>query len=254
MGQITGFEEMIIWCGDQLTDKWFSHLKGLKRLRNLYVDHSKSAISSLALGARFRLESRTCDNSEDVLSRPNPKSPFAMVHRNVASRFAILISLGSFIATESPAAEPAWIGSDATRSRITVVDVDGASAKVVLDSPHRYAAPEWTPDGASLIVNGGGKLWRCPPRAARPLRFPPDQHRGSISITRFRPMANRWRSRQDRSGKSPPRGASQRASRRPGEAMSMAGRPTASGSSSRPTGGMGSTFSRSRPMAGPITG
>lgn len=72
-------------------------------------------------------------------------------------------------ASMSLAAEPLWAGSEATRSRITVVDVDGSSSKVILDSPHRYAAPEWTPDGGSFVVNGGGKLWRLPASGGTPV-------------------------------------------------------------------------------------
>jgi WD40-like Beta Propeller Repeat len=72
------------------------------------------------------------------------------------------------LAIESPAALPEWFGAQATPSRITLCDVNGSAPKVVLESPHRYAAPEWTPDGTSLIVNGGGKLWRLPAAGGTP--------------------------------------------------------------------------------------
>ena len=65
-------------------------------------------------------------------------------------------------ATSSTAQEPLWIGSEATRTRVRIVDVDGPTKKVVLDSAHRFAAPEWAVDGESFVVNGGGKLWRAP--------------------------------------------------------------------------------------------
>ena len=95
-----------------------------------------------------------------------------MVNSSPASVLAALVSL---VASTAPAAEPFWSSSEATRSRITVIDVDGSkSPKVILDSPHRYAAPEWTPDGASLIVNGGGKLWRLP-RLGRHAHADPDR-------------------------------------------------------------------------------
>jgi WD40-like Beta Propeller Repeat len=84
----------------------------------------------------------------------------------------LIVCLGSLDATISPAAEPLWIGSEATRTRITVIDVDGSKSKVIFDSPHRYAAPEWTPDGASLIINGGGKLWRLPASGGTPMPVP----------------------------------------------------------------------------------
>ena len=86
-----------------------------------------------------------------------------------ASLLAVSFSL---VATELRAAEPSWIGREATRSRITVIDADGSSPKVVLDTPHRYAAPEWTPDGAGLIVNGGGRLWLLPMAGGTPTPIP----------------------------------------------------------------------------------
>ena len=88
-----------------------------------------------------------------------------MLHRRLVLSIVILVSVFS---TELPAEEPSWIGKEATRSRITIIDVNGGSSNVILDSPHRYAAPEWTPDGASLIVNGGGKLWRLPSSGGTP--------------------------------------------------------------------------------------
>jgi WD40-like Beta Propeller Repeat len=88
-----------------------------------------------------------------------------MLHGSLA---ALLVAVIPLLATESPSSEISWIGREATRSRITLIDVDGTAAKVVLDSPHRYAAPEWTPDGAALIVNGGGKLWRLPASGGTP--------------------------------------------------------------------------------------
>lgn len=51
---------------------------------------------------------------------------------------------------------------------MTVVGVDGSAKKVVVDSPHRLAAPEWSRDGKSFVVNGGGKLWRVPAAGGTP--------------------------------------------------------------------------------------
>ena len=53
-------------------------------------------------------------------------------------------------------------GRDATRSVVTVIDADGRSKRVVFDSPRRFDAPNWSPDGSSLLLNSGGKLWRIP--------------------------------------------------------------------------------------------
>jgi predicted Zn-dependent protease len=51
---------------------------------------------------------------------------------------------------------------------VRIVDVDGPTKKVVLDSAHRFAAPEWADDGKSFVVNGGGKLWRAPAKGGEP--------------------------------------------------------------------------------------
>ncbi len=68
----------------------------------------------------------------------------------------------------SHAAEPPWVGGEATRTRVTIVGVDGSAKRVVLDAPRRFAAPDWSPDGKSLVVNGGGKLWRLPAAGGTP--------------------------------------------------------------------------------------
>ncbi len=88
-----------------------------------------------------------------------------MFDRHLLARLAVVLS---FLTAIGQAQESPWFGREATRSRITIVDLDGSDPKVVLDSPHRYAAPEWTPDGKELIVNGGGKLWRVPVAGGTP--------------------------------------------------------------------------------------
>jgi Tol biopolymer transport system component len=92
-----------------------------------------------------------------------------MPHGSLASILATFVTL---LGTGSAAADDPWIGREATRSRITIIDLDGSSPKIVLDSPHRYAAPDWTPDGAGLIVNGGGRLWRLPISGGTPTPIP----------------------------------------------------------------------------------
>ena len=87
----------------------------------------------------------------------------------LCTRFALMLNaVVALTATESPAPDDSWIGLEATRSRITVIGVDGSSPKVVFDSPRRYAAPDWMPDGTGLIVNGAGKLWRVPANGGTP--------------------------------------------------------------------------------------
>src|SRR5690348_671992 len=110
-----------------------------------------------------------------------------MSHESLASRLAVLLVL----ATGPAAAEDAWIGREATRSRITLVELDGSSPKVVLDSPHRFAAPEWTPDGAGLIVNGGGRLCRLPASGGVPAPIPTGPS-GWIDINHAVSPDGRW--------------------------------------------------------------
>lgn len=47
-------------------------------------------------------------------------------------------------------------------SRIVIVDRNGGSRRVVLDSKRLIEAPNWTPDGKWLIVNSDGRLFRLP--------------------------------------------------------------------------------------------
>jgi predicted Zn-dependent protease len=49
-----------------------------------------------------------------------------------------------------------------------IIDVDGPTNSVVLDSQRRFAAPEWAADGKSFVVNGSGKLWRAPANGGEP--------------------------------------------------------------------------------------
>ncbi|MCU0981775.1 MAG: hypothetical protein MUF25_21710, partial [Pirellulaceae bacterium] len=51
-------------------------------------------------------------------------------------------------------------GSNAIRSVITIMGVDGKSKRVVLAVNRRFGAPSWSPDGSYLILNSGGMLWR----------------------------------------------------------------------------------------------
>ena len=80
-----------------------------------------------------------------------------MFSRRVAPLVTTVVAVLLFT-TESPGQSGSWIGREGTRSRITIVDINGLSPNIALDSPRRYSAPEWTPDGACVIVNGGGKL------------------------------------------------------------------------------------------------
>jgi Tol biopolymer transport system component len=51
---------------------------------------------------------------------------------------------------------------DAPFSFVCVCDADGANERVVLATPRHLEAPNWSPDGTYLLLNGGGRLWRLP--------------------------------------------------------------------------------------------
>ncbi|AXB80137.1 hypothetical protein [Novosphingobium sp. P6W] len=46
------------------------------------------------------------------------------------------------------------------RSQVRVAAIDGSSDKIVLEVPYLLEAPNWTPDGAALILNGHGRMFR----------------------------------------------------------------------------------------------
>ena len=160
-----------------------------------------------------------------------------MLHGSLASLLAAFVPL---LATGPPAEDASWIGREATRSRITIIDVDGALAE---------GRPRLAPSLRGAGVDARRRrpdrqrrrqaLAPARSRAARPRRSRPARRAGSTSITPSPPTASRWPSRPGRSGRSPPRAASRRASRPPRGTTSTPGRPTASGSPSRPTGGSG---------------
>lgn len=47
------------------------------------------------------------------------------------------------------------------RAELTIADLSGKT-QVVFTADEVIEAPNWTPDGASLIFNAGGELWRIP--------------------------------------------------------------------------------------------
>lgn len=58
------------------------------------------------------------------------------------------------------------------RCDVCVLDViTGETTLVHSSSSVLFEAPNWTPDGRDLLVNGDGYLWRIPPRAVSPRRW-----------------------------------------------------------------------------------
>jgi Tol biopolymer transport system component len=48
------------------------------------------------------------------------------------------------------------------RSHIHVIDIESGKSREVLAADRLLEAPNWSPDGEVLIVNGDGKLWELP--------------------------------------------------------------------------------------------
>lgn len=46
------------------------------------------------------------------------------------------------------------------RSELTIINLDGSGRQLVFTAGEVIEAPNWTPDGATLIFNAGGEIWR----------------------------------------------------------------------------------------------
>ena len=46
------------------------------------------------------------------------------------------------------------------RSELTLIDADGGNRQVILAADEVIEAPNWTPDGRTLVFNAGGEIWR----------------------------------------------------------------------------------------------
>jgi TolB protein len=57
------------------------------------------------------------------------------------------------------------------RAELTIVSTDGSGRQVILTADEVIEAPNWTPDGAALIFNAGGELWRIPVAGGDPVKI-----------------------------------------------------------------------------------
>jgi Tol biopolymer transport system component len=55
---------------------------------------------------------------------------------------------------------PAARGNQGGHSRISVYDLATNSSQVIYDASQHFEAPNWSPDGKYLLVNGMGSLWK----------------------------------------------------------------------------------------------
>ena len=53
-------------------------------------------------------------------------------------------------------------GADSIGSRLEVLDVFTGKRRVVYESPVRFEAPNWMPDGKTLLFNSKGNIWTIP--------------------------------------------------------------------------------------------
>lgn len=51
------------------------------------------------------------------------------------------------------------------RSELAIYDLESGAVTTVLTTPELIEAPNWTPDGKWLVINGGGRLFRVDPNA-----------------------------------------------------------------------------------------
>ena len=145
------------------------------------------------------------------------------------------------------------VGHDATRSLVTIIGVGGQSKRVVLDSARRFDAPGWSPDGSSLILNAGGKLWRLPVAGGQEPKPIPTGQAGWIDINHGISPDGKTLALTSNARISlvRPTAASLEPCRPPSPATSKAGRPTARTSSTPPTVAEASRSSPSIGRAGP---
>jgi TolB protein len=53
-------------------------------------------------------------------------------------------------------------------SQLIVIDKDAGAPQVIFEANEIIEAPNWTPDGTTLVFNAGGELWRIPADGSAP--------------------------------------------------------------------------------------
>jgi TolB protein len=75
---------------------------------------------------------------------------------------AIAIAAGSLTDSARGQDQKKGQAAAAVRSHITISTADGQTQEVILTSSRNLQAPNWSPDGTYLLLNGEGRLWRLP--------------------------------------------------------------------------------------------
>jgi hypothetical protein len=86
----------------------------------------------------------------------------------VCSHEKDLVEKATFRNVEIGAPQPVVAGQPALYSSLETVPVPGGDRRVVHVFPELMEAPNWTPDGAALIYNSRGRLWRIPAAGGQP--------------------------------------------------------------------------------------
>ena len=73
-----------------------------------------------------------------------------------------LVAFDLRLSGAEPTEIPGCLECKALLSRLSIFDLDKSSAKTVHATTTHIEAPNWTPDGTALIVNGSGRLYRVP--------------------------------------------------------------------------------------------
>ncbi|HWQ33081.1 MAG TPA: transporter [Blastocatellia bacterium] len=57
-------------------------------------------------------------------------------------------------------------------SHVNIITVDGKTRRTIYTTDRLFEAPNWSPDGRSMILNSAGKLWRLPGEGGSPQLIP----------------------------------------------------------------------------------
>jgi dipeptidyl aminopeptidase/acylaminoacyl peptidase len=69
---------------------------------------------------------------------------------------------------------PATDSKPTLYSTVETITVTSTDRRVAFVAPERLEAPNWTPDGNSLIYNGNGHIWRVPVEGGKPVNIDTD--------------------------------------------------------------------------------